>query len=362
MSIDRDSRLSFIEIEGTPYDVGAKLGRHGVEIVNSYLVTTHAWASVMAFRRDPRILTAKALVEARFPRYWQELRGLAAGLGLPFDDIFAWNSRGDVWAMAPDGCTTVQLPGKRPVLAHNEDGHAGLRSRCALARIRSEGGKAFSAFVYPASIPGHAFAVTETGLVQTVNNVRSQRAGDGLPRMILTRAMLDCNGMDEAVNLIAGAERAGAFHVSLAQAGDPRLVSIEFTHADWSVTTISQPQCHANHLVHPKIRDEEQIITESSRARQERGNEIIAGLGGCDVDALTILWDRAKATLPVYREQPDDPDNENTLATAVFEIGASQVAWRVYDRLGEPACLAAEGGLAPFQGGSITPSSRIAQA
>src|SRR3546814_10629575 len=94
----------------TPYEVGAKLGRHGVEIVNSYLVTTHAWASVMAFRRDPRILTAKALVEARFPRYWQELRGLAAGLDLPFDDIFAWNSRGDVWAMAPDGCTTVQLP------------------------------------------------------------------------------------------------------------------------------------------------------------------------------------------------------------------------------------------------------------
>src|SRR3546814_1273423 len=87
------------------------------------------------------IAAAKALTEARFPRYWQELQGLAAGLALPFDDVFAWNSRGDVWAMAPDGCTTVLLPAAqpeqpRPVLAHNEDGHAGLRRGCALAQVR----------------------------------------------------------------------------------------------------------------------------------------------------------------------------------------------------------------------------------
>src|SRR3546814_7473753 len=90
------------------------------------------------------------------------------GLALPFDDVFAWNSRGDVWAMAPDGCTTVLLPAAqpeqpRPVLAHNEDGHAGLRRGCALAQVSPEDGKAFTAFVYPASLPGHTFAVTETG-------------------------------------------------------------------------------------------------------------------------------------------------------------------------------------------------------
>lgn len=347
MLTDGCDRLSFIEIAGTPYEVGVQLGRHSVDIVNSYLVRTYAWASVMMFRQDPRMLAAKALVEVRFPRYWQELLGLAAGLGLPFDEVFAWNCRGDLWAMAPDGCTTVQRPGQRPVLAHNEDGHAGLRSRCAIALIRSAGGKAFSSFVYPASLPGHSFAVTEAGLVQTVNNIRSLQGGHGLPRMILTRSVLDCDAIDEAVRLLSGAARAGAFHVSLAQSGDSRLVSVEFTHTDCSLATITQPQCHANHLIHPRRCVEEQVITDSSWARQARANEIIANLDSDDIDPLKILWDRAKPALPVYRDQPDDPDGENTLATAVFEIASDKVAWRVYDKRGEPARFAADEGLVP---------------
>src|SRR3546814_1030956 len=62
----------------------------------------------MACRDDPRIAAAKALTEARFPRYWQELQGLAAGLALPFDDVFAWNSRGDVWARSEEHTSELQ--------------------------------------------------------------------------------------------------------------------------------------------------------------------------------------------------------------------------------------------------------------
>jgi hypothetical protein len=349
MLTEAASRLSFIEIAGTPYEIGVQLGRHAEGVVKGYLVATPAWNGVMAFRDDPRILTAKALVEAHFPRYWQELNGLSHGLGLPFDDVFAWNCRGDVWAMAPDGCTTVQLPGPRPVVAHNEDGHAGLRSRCAVALIRSEGGRSFSAFVYPASLPGHTFAVTDAGLVQTVNNIRSQRAGEGLPRMVLTRAVLDCDGIGDALRLLRGARRAGAFHLSLAQAGDPRIVSVEFTHASCSAVEVERPCCHANHLVHPDTRGEAQIATESSRSRQRRGDEIVDSIGEGELDPLAVLWDRVNPALPVYRESPDDPDDENTLATAVFEIGTDSVAWRVYDRHDGPARFSAESGLVPNQ-------------
>src|SRR3546814_3378632 len=75
--------------------------------------------------------------------------------------------------------------------------------------------------------------------------IRSQRAGAGPPRMILTRAALDCDSIDAAAALIAGAPRAGAFHLSLAQAGDSRLVSLEFTHSGCSTLAVAQPQCHA---------------------------------------------------------------------------------------------------------------------
>lgn len=350
MSTDALSRLPFIEITGTSFDAGVQLGRSAADGVKGYLVRTHAWAMVTAFRHHPSLAAAKALVETRFPRYWQELMGLAHGLDLPFDELFAWNCRGDIWTATPDGCTTVQIPGARPILAHNEDGDPGLRSHCAIALIRSEGGKAFSAFIYPGSLPGHAFAVSETGLVQTVNNIRSRSPGEGVPRMVLTRALLDCDDLDDAVRLIEGSQRWGAFHVSLAQAGDPRILSVEFTHSRCSARTVSRPSCHANHLIHEAMGTERQTVTSSSRSRQERGDEIIRNSNGHRLDPLSILWDKARPTLPIYREQPDDPDDENTLATAIFEIGPEKISWRVYGRADEPVMFRADDGQVPCPG------------
>ncbi|MCB1445015.1 MAG: peptidase C45 [Rhizobiaceae bacterium] len=330
MSID--NRLGFVEIAGSSHEIGVQLGRFGRDIVHRHLVASHAWASVMAFRGDPRVAVMRELVETRFPAYWAELRGLADGLDLPFDDVFLWNSRGDVRAFAPDGCTTVQIPGEEPILAHNEDGDPGFRGHCALAHIRPANGIAFTSFVYPASIPGHTFAVTEAGLVQAVNNIRSRAVGAGLPRMVLGRALFDCRSLDEAVHLLRTAERAGAFHMTLAQQGSPRLLSVEYTHAACSVAAIDRPQCHANHLIHDGTRGEPQVVTGSSLARQQRGDALLGRLDGAPPDPIGILWDKAISPLPIYRGQPDDPDHENTLATAVFRIGARSIDWIVFDR------------------------------
>ncbi|MEK1933352.1 MAG: C45 family peptidase [Pararhizobium sp.] len=336
MSIDVHHCLASLSLSGSPYDIGHALGRHGAPLVHGHLVRTHAWATIMTFRQDNRIRTARSLVEERYPQYLQELSGLADGLELPFDEVFAWNCRGDVWAKAPDGCTTVQIPGAFPVVAHNEDGDPGLRSGCALASITPAQGQPFTAFVYPGSIPGHTFAINESGMVLTVNNIRSTLAGDGLPRMVLSRAVLDCATIDAALTLLSEAPRFGAFHFTLAQAGRSRLASVEFTHANCSIAEITHPFVHANHLVHAGMASEPQIITASSGSRQERGQDILDASNGSP-DPLSILWDRERLALPIFRAQPDDPDNENTLATAVFKIGKDSVDWAVYDSAGSAA-------------------------
>lgn len=330
--------LNYFEAGGMPYETGVQLGRFGAAIVHAYLVATPAWRSVTAFRADDRIVAMQRMVKEQTPACWLELEGLAHGLDLPFDDVFAWNCRGDVWAMAPDGCTTALLPGSEPAIAHNEDGDPGLRGHCALARVRPREGGAFTAFVYPGSIPGHTFAVTETGLVQTVNNIRSRAAGIGLPRMVLGRAVLACASLDDAIRTIETTARTGAFHFALAQRGDRRLVSVEFTHARCSTMIVENPLCHANHLVHPAMAGEAQIVTGSSAARQRRSDAILRESGAEPPDPLRILWDEADADLPILRRQPDDPDGENTLATASIRVGADAVSWEVHDSArGAPA-------------------------
>ncbi|CCM76822.1 C45 family autoproteolytic acyltransferase/hydolase [Rhizobium mesoamericanum] len=330
MSIDKSHRLSRVEIAGEPFEIGLQLGRHGADTVHSHLIHTYAWAHVTESRNHDRVQAARRLTETLFPRYLEELRGLAAGLELPLEDVFAWNCRGDIRATSPDGCTTVQIPGSEPVVAHNEDGDPGLRRGCALATVRPSKGRAYTAFIYPASLPGHTFAVNDAGLVMTVNNIRSRETGTGLPRMIVTRALLDCGSLDEAVERVKTAPRAGAFHLTLARSGEAAILSLEFTHKHLSVHTVQSPSSHANHLIHEGIRAEQQLITSSSNARQERADAMIAEADG-SVDPLAILRDRAQKALPIYRQQPDDPDNENTLATACFKICTDKVDCTIYD-------------------------------
>jgi hypothetical protein len=332
--------LALLAVRGSPFDAGATLGRFGAAAVHRHLLPSAAWAGLMRWRGSPRVEAMAELVRTRFPRIQAELEGLAAGLALPFDDVFLWNCRGDLWAMAADGCTTLQLPGTESRrLVHNEDGHPAFAGHCAIAEFGIDGGPDFASFVYPGSLPGHSFAVTDAGLAMTVNGLRTLHVDAGVPRMVLARALLDAASLDEAVATLREAPRAGGFHLSLAhrEAGD--ILSIEFNSYACSVRAVAAPALHANHAIHPGMRDLPQLITGSSGHRQRRGNSLLAQAGERQlaVDALAILWDRQHARFPIYRDDPADDDNENTIATADIVVRRDRIDWQVYEAADQPA-------------------------
>lgn len=334
--------LNYLQIKGSPQDIGFVLGRFGADPVHRYLKHAQSWATVMQWKGSAASAAMSKAVREQHPRYWQELQGMAQGLALPLEDVFLWNCRGDLWAMAPDGCTTVQLPGKDyPMFAHNEDGDPNFSGACAIAEIQVEGQARFASFVYPGSLPGHTFAVNDHGLAMTVNNLRTVNAGVGLPRMVLTRAILDLDTPAAAVQYLQGASRAGGFHLTLCKAGAKELLSVEFTSHACSVLAIEKPSVHANHMVHGSLAHEPQIITESSACRQRRGDAMLATASS----PMAILFDQENAQFPIYRTAPDDSDHENTLATAHIQIHAEHVAWKIHcGRSGSPLYLMKNGG------------------
>lgn len=332
--------LSYIRLNGTSQDVGWALGQFGAAAVHGHLLQTPAWANVMQWRGSAAAATMASLVQQRFPAVWAELQGLALGLQLPLDDVFLWNCRGDLWAMAPDGCTTVQLPGKDGIrISHNEDGDPGFAGKCAIAECHIEGSPGFAVLVYPGSLPGHTFAVTDAGLVTTVNNLRQLHVDTGVPRMVLTRAVLNATSLDDAIGILQQQPRAGGFHLSLADRASPELLSVEFSSAGCSVRTVTEPAMHANHAIHSAMRDFPQRITGSSGYRQVRGDALLAQAReqGAAVDPLAILGDTAHPQFPILREDPADSDNEITLASADIRVYATHVDWTVYEHLREPA-------------------------
>jgi Acyl-coenzyme A:6-aminopenicillanic acid acyl-transferase len=324
---------SLFRVTGQPDDIGYRLGELARPMMAAYMQQSAAWKQVSRWRGHPFVEALRRAAEAYFPALVAELDGMAAGLGWPVEDVFLWNCRGELIHNAPDGCTTLAaVSGNARFIAHNEDGDPYLRERCFLVDVQPAGKPGFVSFYYPGSLPGHTFAASRAGLVQAINNLRIRVPAVGVPRMILARAVLDTNSLDEAVALLRDMPRASGFHHTLGCVGDSRLVSVEATVQRCSVVADTLRFGHANHLVHDGCDSEGQIITDSSRDRQVRVNALLPALGAPVTDdaLLRVLSDQAPSGLPIYRDDPHDPDNENTLATALFRIESDGVAMQVY--------------------------------
>ncbi|MGB3706110.1 C45 family autoproteolytic acyltransferase/hydolase [Castellaniella sp.] len=316
--------LHRVEAHGSHHEVGRALGRWGAEACHRHLVHSDAWAQIMACRDQAEVPVMRALLRQAFPWIEAELAGLAEGLELPPDEVFLWNCRGDLWALAPDGCTTVLAPQR---LSHNEDGDPGFAGACGLVDAQPDGAPAFASFVYPGSLPGHTFAVNATGLAMTVNNIRARRAEAGMPRMVLCRALLAAGSASEAVSILQAHPRMGAFHLGLGQAGAAQTWSVEFSRTAVSVRPVTRAAIlHANHAVHSAQEHLPQIITASSAHRQTRGDALLEQ----GVEARAILADTGDAAEPILRRSPGDTDQENTLATADIDLSKNTAHWAVY--------------------------------
>lgn len=325
--------LSLFQVSGEPYEIGYRLGELARPVFADYMDQSSAWQAVRRWRGAPFVQALRDAARAHFPELLAELDGMAAGVGWSAEDVFLWNCRGELIHRAPDGCTTVAaVEGDARFIAHNEDGDPFLRERCALVEVRPAGKPGFVSFYYPGSLPGHTFAASRAGLVQAINNLRIRVPVAGVPRMILARAVLDAGSLDEALTILRATPAASGFHHTLGCAGDARLFSVEASAQRCSVHAVPNLAGHANHMIHPGCEAEAQIVTESSHDRQQRVGVLLPALARPLQAAalLGVLHDRAPSGLPIYRDDPRDPDDENTLATALFEIGSAGVSMKVY--------------------------------
>lgn len=323
--------LGWQALSGPAHQIGLTLGRAGRDAVLRHLPGHPLWQALVSDRHAGRVARMAQATRARFPAIWAEIEGLAEGLGLPLEQVFAWNCRGDLLASVPDGCTTVMVPGDRPTLAHNEDGLPFFRGACFIADVAPQGQPGFRSFCYPGSIPGHTFAFTDAGLVQTVNNIRLTGVEPDIPRMVLGRAVLAAGSLAEALAILRDAP-SGGFHFGLMQQGDGRILSVEYGGGECSVHEITAPALHANHALHLPRGLAGQIVTASSRDRQAWGDRLVAEGRA----PLEILRDRGGPGLPIRRDDADDPDEENTLGTAVFTLTTRGLDWSIHDRAAGP--------------------------
>jgi Acyl-coenzyme A:6-aminopenicillanic acid acyl-transferase len=339
--------LHHISIDGDPYALGISLGRQGGAAFRDIVCNLDRFKALQGWRDSDRLSAIEAASRNAFPDLMREMDGIAAGADADFQDVLLWNCRGDLpdsSAIAGEqGCTDVMIPaqsatGLPAVIGHNEDDAPSLDGYCFIATARpGDSRTGFTSFCSPGLLPGHTFGVNDAGLVQTINHIRPCDQQVGIGRHIVARAVLGCRTMTDAAAILGRRDRAAGFHHNLGHCAGP-FWAVEAPASGCEIILVETPRAHANHLVFDRFRDSDQEIAASSRDRQSRADRLLAD-DAVDPDPLAILGDSDGDGLPICRKRYGGPDSGYTLATAIFEIAADTVDWRIYDDPAGPAIL-----------------------
>ena len=313
-----DPRLPLYQASGTHYEVGKQIGEQARERVQPYLKAYPSLAKLKAYAKTAagaaNIKTLIAVNSAAFPELFEEMRGLAHGAAVDYNDVIYMNMRHELNALIKTSqnvtdadahsineCSDVLLGGRG--FGHNEDGWIDLHRYAFLVNAsftNSSTSSGYLAFHYPASLAGHAFGFNRHGLAFSMNalspNLSVGANADGLAIYLLCRSMVDAKNISQAV------DRAQPMHQKIAYGGswnvgsvhNRRVVNIEVGPGVGQVTT---KECsddnvvfHFNEYTHsPTV---EQYMSNSTNHRRARSVVInatkpIVAVG----DAVNILGD-----------------------------------------------------------------------
>jgi hypothetical protein len=247
-----------VEAKGGYRDIGRQLGEAMKPKIRSYFGYAPNYKQCLEYLRTggmPQVQRMLKHTQDRYPQLVEELRGMAEGLDMDFMSLFAYNCKSEISVMArASGCSTIGYQGnQKMVLAHNEDGNDLERGRMYVAHVTPPSGVSFIAFVYPGLLPGNGPGFNSRGVVQTTNYIEPRAVGDGVPRYLIGRAILEALSLDQAVEMATEKGRAFSWHHNLASLPDGILLSVETYPGRFDVLEVEGTYAHTNHFLHPEM-------------------------------------------------------------------------------------------------------------
>ena len=287
----------------------------------------------------------KDALKTSFPQYFEEVAGMAEGLGVPFDEVWALCSKNELLSLKREepGCSTIFYKDENKAwLFHNEDGDKSYLGRLIVAKVSPPSGVSFFSALYPGLIAGVGPSFNSFGLAQTTNYIGTTRPRVGIPRYFLGRAVLEARSLSEAARLVSTEPRAHPWHHNLFDLKSGVYLSVETIPEGQSVSEriSSGIYIHTNHLISElklKYRDEDLAYASLSSKPRFKTLKELASAAGKPLKSYKIplswLGSHIRAPYSPCRHPKGDIRGQ-TLATAFFRAG--EIKMRLYE--GSP-CL-----------------------
>ncbi|HET9072232.1 MAG TPA: C45 family peptidase [Acidimicrobiales bacterium] len=209
-----------------------------------------------------------APVEAAFPQYLEEMRGIAEGAGLPFEDVLTLNTRTEVMyaakarqaaSLGRGECTSFALLGERTasgrlLAGQNWDWLAHCTETVVVLEVEQPGAVNFvtvveAGLLAKASLNAAGLAVATNALVTSAD-----RGAPGLPYHVILRGLADCETPADGVDVVLGHVRSSSANYLLASA-DGLVLDLEAAPGDYRAVSVLEPEggalVHTNHFLRP---------------------------------------------------------------------------------------------------------------
>jgi isopenicillin-N N-acyltransferase-like protein len=347
------------EIHGSPLERGRSYGSQAKDRVRRTL--EHYKAQVSRHELDgatiSEVIRAVTPAVRKFDaNYLDEMRGIAEGAGVSFEDIFFINARTEILRLAlrpelrarllrkdaPDGCTAVTVmpsASKNGELIHaqNWDWKVECSQTGVVLRIRREDGPDILTYTEAGMMARSG--LNAAGIAITGNNLESDcdYTQTGVPLPMIRRKALECTHVAVAMHTVYTTPKSASNNMAVSHCDG---IAINFECAP-SETFVLDPQngllVHSNHWLSPvalgKLKDTGIAMSPCSLYRHTRVRELLAPhVGSITVDLVKkALLDDLQTPWSVCRPPRLDPARNiqtATVSTVVMQprAGVMEVA------------------------------------
>ena len=338
----------FIEISGSPFQRGKQYGEKARELVSESVETYGRRMELQGVKRADifnYIKPFEQLCSYFKEDHLEEIRGIATGANLSFEEVLLINIRTEIVAKAKrekdqrdvfksDGCTGVLVLPKRSrtrklIHAQNWDWLTSCKDTGIVIRVLPEGGIPFLTFTEAGGLARSG--VNQSGLSITANYLESDRdfRNDGVPLPFIRRQVLEHQHLAFAIRDITTTPKSCSNNMIVAHK-DGWGTNIECA-PDESFAVDSEQGLivHANHWISPiaktKLIDTGLHNSPDSLYRQARVTESLKDkrlISKADIEEA--LFDEFGSPYSVCRPPTDDENGESFSTVAMIIIDPNE--------------------------------------
>jgi isopenicillin-N N-acyltransferase-like protein len=339
-------QLPMIKVSGSHLEIGRQIGeacraqvQHSLENTRSLLA--EAYENLQLTWEGAQIQARKYIpfAQERYPKYVEELIGIAEGASISFNDLILLNA---IEGVATDAlhltkCTSMAINQERTanghvLIAHNEDWLPDDEPDAYIVHARPDDEPPFLAITYGGFLSNIGF--NAAGIAQCCDTVYPNDCRIGIPRVIASRGVLGSRTPSEAIrHMLVPRRAAGYNHLLAHESGE--LYNIEVSAKRFALL-YAENNClaHTNHYLDQNMQAVENEPDEliSTRVRYWRARHL---LEKTELHTIQTLQDiqRDHVNYPDsicnHASVGDIMDREKTISSVIMDLTNRQMhaAW-----------------------------------